>query len=440
MICCHHDIGNTVVLDGLHALDSLSSPVLISEILDRHALYVAHLGRGDDCRLIRDHILDGDFGLIKFEFCSSLVSVFIGNLEKLLPDHAEKKILVCKNCLQSVDRLQETLIFRFDLSSFQTGQSTQTHVNDCLGLCVGEFKAFHELSLGCLDIFGTADNCDDLVDIVKRDQQTFQNMSPLLRFVEIILCPSGDDFLLMHQVVHQNIPDVHHLRFAVHQRKVDDTERILQLRMLIELVENDVGIGIPADFNADFHSLTARVIAKRCDAVDLFISDEIRDRLDEPCLVDKIGELRHKDLGLSGRLCLDPRDRPHNDLASSRTIGIFDSFPSENNGTCREIGSLYDRHKIIDRRILSLDLIIDHADTRADDLPQIVRRHIRRHTYRYTGRSVDQQVRDPGRKDRRLLLRLVKVRNEINGILVDIREHLHGDFRESRLRITHGSR
>ena len=67
-------------------------------------------------------------------------------------------------------------------------------------------------------------------------------------------------------------------------------------------------------------------------------------------------------------------------------------------------------------------------------------RHIGSHTDSNSRCPVDQKVRYPGRKHRRLLLRLVEVRREINRVLVDIRQHLHRYLRQARFRITHGGR
>ena len=65
-------------------------------------------------------------------------------------------------------------------------------------------------------------------------------------------------------------------------------------------------------------------------------------------------------------------------------------------------------------------------------------RDVRCHADRNTGRAVDKEVREAGGHDLRLLLRLIEVWHEVHGVLVDICHHLHGDFGQSRLGVSHG--
>ena len=53
------------------------------------------------------------------------------------------------------------------------------------------------------------------------------------------------------------------------------------------------------------------------------------------------------------------------------------------------------------------------------------------------GRAVDEQVRQLGRQDRRLLLGAVVVVDEVDGVLVDVGEHLAGDRGQARLGVAH---
>ena len=63
----------------------------------------------------------------------------------------------------------------------------------------------------------------------------------------------------------------------------------------------------------------------------------------------------------------------------------------------------------------------------SDDLAQVVRRDVGRHADRDADRAVDQQVREPRRQHRRLLRAAVVVVLQIDGVLVDVAHHLHGE-------------
>src|SRR5207248_3535864 len=98
----------------------------------------------------------------------------------------------------------------------------------------------------------------------------------------------------------------------------------------------------------------------------------------------------------------------------------------------RKVRSLYFLPKLRDRDVRLVDLGAD----RVDDLAQVVRRDVRRHANGDALRPVHQQVREPGGKHGRLLLVPVVVRDEVDGLFVDVAQELHGQGREPRLRVS----
>ena len=103
------------------------------------------------------------------------------------------------------------------------------------------------------------------------------------------------------------------------------------------------------------------------------------------------------------------------------------------------IGSLYDLQDLVDRGLAALVYaVVDNERNCVNDLADVVRRDIGGHADRYTRGAVDQKVRNSRRENRGFLLCLIKVRDELNGILVDIREHLHSDLAESGFGVSHG--
>ena len=68
--------------------------------------------------------------------------------------------------------------------------------------------------------------------------------------------------------------------------------------------------------------------------------------------------------------------------------------------------------------------IIQQRQARVNDLGEVVRRDVGRHADRDTRLPIDEQIRDTRGQHRGLVLRLVVVRNEIDGFFVDVREQL----------------
>ena len=79
----------------------------------------------------------------------------------------------------------------------------------------------------------------------------------------------------------------------------------------------------------------------------------------------------------------------------------------------------------------------EQREAGVDDFAQVVRRDVGRHADRDARRAVDEQVRQPRRQHRRLLLLAVVIRDEIDGLLVDVGEQLVGDLLQPALGVAH---
>jgi hypothetical protein len=84
--------------------------------------------------------------------------------------------------------------------------------------------------------------------------------------------------------------------------------------------------------------------------------------------------------------------------------------------------------------------IVDEHRNRVDDFPHVVRRDVGRHPDCNAGRAVDDEVGNPRRQHLWLLQPIIEVRREIDGILVDVGEHLHRDTCQPRFGVPVGGR
>ena len=132
----HQQIGDEVLLDGLHSLNSLAAAVLGFEIINGHTLDIAQIGHGNYGIVPGDHILHGNIILIIADAAPSVVTVFQGGYLDFLTDNTQQQLLICKDRLQLRDLCQQLLMLIFQLLSFQTCQSAQPHIYDGLRLCI----------------------------------------------------------------------------------------------------------------------------------------------------------------------------------------------------------------------------------------------------------------------------------------------------------------
>ena len=123
----------------------------------------------------------------------------------------------------------------------------------------------------------------------------------------------------------------------------------------------------------------------------------------------------------------------HLDDAAAGRIRLTDAFLAEYQTSCREIRALDDRHEFLDRRVR----IIDEHQRAIDNLTHIMRRDIRSHTNSDTRSTIDQQLRELRRQNRRLLQGLIVVRYKLDRLLINILQHEFSDLRHTDFRITH---
>ena len=165
------------------------------------------------------------------------------------------------------------------------------------------------------------------------------------------------------------------------------------------------------------------------DAVDLFISYQRGDVLDQARLVYHIRDLGYDDLALSVRQRFNVRYRANTDFTAAGTVSLVDTAGTEDFCSGREVRAFYNAENLLEIcRTVLLDDIVNNFYNGTYHLAQIVRRDVRCHTDCDTGSTVYQKVRVAGRHNNRLFFGFIKVRGEVYGVFVDIRQHLHRDF------------
>ncbi len=168
------------------------------------------------------------------------------------------------------------------------------------------------------------------------------------------------------------------------------------------------------------------------DTLDALVLDKVGYALDKLRLVDSVRDLGD-DYLVAVALCLNYLGAGADyNLAAACAVGGADARSAHDYAAGREIGTGQISHKLLERRVG----VIYQAVHGGNDLAQIVRRDIRRHTDRYTDGAVDKQIRISRRENRGLLESVVVVRDEIDRVFVDIRQHFERELLELRLGVT----
>ena len=209
--------------------------------------------------------------------------------------------------------------------------------------------------------------------------------------------------------------------------------------MLVELVEHDLGDRVALELDHQAHAVLVGVVLDVGDAGDPLVVHHVGDLLDQAAvaaLLDHVGQLGDDDRLLALLERLDVRAGLEPDPSPAAGVGLADAARPQDDPAGGEVGALQVLHQALD-----VDLgVVDVGDRGADRLAQVVGRDVGRHPHRDPLRAVDQQVGEPGGQDQRLLLGAVVVRREVDGVRVEVAEHLGGDPRQPRLGVAHGRR
>ena len=134
--------------------------------------------------------------------------------------------------------------------------------------------------LGLLIGTGRADDLHDQINIVNGDFQALNDMLALFSFMQIKSGTSDDDLFLMLDIVCEHLLQCQNLRHTVNECQINHAEIILHLRIFIQMIEDDLRIGIAFEFDDDTHTFTVGLIAQIGNTVDFFIADQFGDTLD----------------------------------------------------------------------------------------------------------------------------------------------------------------
>ena len=376
-----------VLFSCLHADDAAAAAVLALIGIQRGTFHIVQVGQCKYAGFFINQVFYVDLTGVLDEFCSSFISVFFTDGCDLIFDDTQQQFFICQNGFIICDFSLQFRIFRIDLFFFQTLQSSQLHFQDCLCLHIRQTKAFHQSFFRI--IIACSDNSDDFINVIDGDTQTFQDMGSLFRLIQIKSCSSGHNIFLMLQIFFQSLFQIQDDRFSVNQCQHICTERFLQRCIFIQLVQDNIGIGIFFHFNDDLDIITGGCIVQIADAFHTFVFHQFCDLFDQTQFIDHVRDLCYHDT-FSAVVFFNLRCGTHNDLAAACSVSRTDAALAQDIRACGEVGAFDVFHQFFHICFPAIDLVIDHADDTIDDLAQVMGRDIGRHTNGDTAGTIHQ--------------------------------------------------
>ena len=431
-----HLLDDVLFLAG-HAQDAPAAPVL--GLVDGLglALDVAGFGQGVDALLLGDQVLDVHLAGDRLDLGAAGVGKAAPDLLQFLLDDGQHPAVVRQYALPVLDLGPQAGQLLLDLEDLQPSQAAQLQLDDGVGLGVVEAEPLHDGGLGLRHAaLAGPDGGDQLVHNVGGLFQAFQDVGPLLGLFQVVAGAPADHLVLELHVLGDHLLEGQHLGHLVVDGQHIDAHGVLQLGVAVQLVEHHLGVGVPAQADDDPHPLAVGLVVQVRDAVHPLVLDQLGDVLDQPGLVDHIGDLGDHDLEAAVLLFLNDGPAPEGDLAPAGGVGGPDAAAAHDDAGGGEVGALDILHQAG-----QVDVgVFDVCDAPVDHFAQVVGRDVGGHAHRNALAAVDQQVGEAAGQHLGLLFGVVVVGVPVDGVLVDVGEHLHGHPAHAGLGVTVGGR
>ena len=404
---------------------------------DRVALHVAEVRDGDHHLLLGDEVLGGEVGGLGLDLGAPLVAEELLHLHQLADDHLEEHLLAAQDLLEPGHQLLHLGQLVEDLLPLQAGEALQLHLQDGLGLELGEAEARHQALAGHLAIAGLLDELDDLVDVIERDLQPEQDVLAGPGLLQVEAGPARHHVAAVGHEPLQHGLEVEDAGLAAVDREQGGAEADLQVGVGVEVVEHHLRHGVALQLDDDPHALAARLVAQVADPLDPLLAHQLGDLLHQPGLVDLVGDLGDDDrLALGLGVGLDGGAGADADGAAPVLVDLLDAVAAQDDAGGGEVRAGDEAHQLGHGGLG----VVDQVDRRVDHLAHVVRRDVGGHAHGDAGRAVDQQVGEAGRQHQRLDGGVVEVGAPLDGLLVDVGQQPVGELVEARLGVAVGGR
>ena len=208
-----------------------------------------------------------------------------------------------------------------------------------------------------LDRVALADDRDDAVDVVERDQEAEQQVRAVAGLGAVVLGAPPDHFLAVVDEVAQHLAQREHARLerrvgaggvlhplaalGRHERQHVEGEARLQRRLLVELVEHHLRRRVAGQLDHDPHALAVGLVVQPLDAGDPLLLVRLDDRLDHARGRDLVGDLADDDL--EAAFFLDDLGlAAQRDRTAAGLVRLADRVAPEQHAAGREVGALHD--------------------------------------------------------------------------------------------------
>ena len=429
-----------VVLAQLGALDAFTTAVLGAVFVGFGAFDEAGMGDRYDDVLFGDQVFDVHLARIRQDAGTAFVAVLFDDFVKFVAHDLTLAFRLGEDVVVIGDLALQFLVFVENLLPFEGGETAQLHREDRVRLHVIDVQQVLQAFTGGVHVLGGTDEGDDLVDHVEGFEIALQDVIAFFSLTLQIPGTTFDDVKLMGDPVADERVQAERARHTVDQGEHIGTESLLELGMLVQVVEHDLGDRVTLEHEHQTLAGTAGgFVAHVGDALDFAVTHRFADGDDQTVRVDLIGQLgNHQAHTPVDFLRVD--HGTHGDQATAGAVRLFDALVAENSRSGREVRPLDAFDERVEQFFAARVRMVERPMYTVSHFAQVVRRDVGGHADGDAGGTVDQQVREAAGQYGRLLGFAIVVGHEIDGVFVDVTHHFHGEGSHTAFGVTHGGR
>ena len=240
---------------------------------------------------------------------------------------------------QGRDLLLETGMLFFQCHDIRIGQTVQLQSNNSFCLFFREIVADLEVFFSICLVIRSTDQGDDFIEDGNDADQALYDVEPSFCLFLIKARASDNDIPTVSNVARENRYNPHLTRGIIVNRHHIEVIVDLQVRILEQVVQDQVCIGIFFELNGNTKTISVRLIPNLSDTSNLVVDTDIINFLDQDSLVDLIRDLGNNNLLLASFELLNLGFRADNHPTLTSFIGFLNLIPALDNGTRWEIRS-----------------------------------------------------------------------------------------------------
>ena len=234
-------------------------------------------------------------------------------------------------------------MFVLDFLALERSQAAQREIEDRLRLQLRQPELLHQAGPRALGVLRSANQLDNRVQILQRDEQAVEDVQARLSFLQFESRAAREHNLAMLEERHQHLQQRHLLGPALVDAEQDDAVALLHLGQLVELVEDYARLGVALEFDDGAHAVAIGLVADVADTLDAFLVHELGHPIEHASFVHLVGDFANDDRRPRAALVgLDGRQSPHGERAAAGKVRLSNCLASEQLPASRKIRTRYD--------------------------------------------------------------------------------------------------